>query len=176
MHVKLRNVHCKLCWFFKGSQAMSGVKINAAQDIGTLYFRRVARSWSWPGELLSLIQRVPVSRSIQSTEVWKGRFENCGGRISPDSLSRSGGNTSIIGKYRFREKNMQFWAAFPFMKTPNSNSGSSKAHPMRPILHLLWQISAGIHRFNWPVERSKFVPALTNSSPPKLITKPKTHE
>ena len=43
---------------------------------------------------------------------------------------------------------------FPIMKKPNPKF-PVKAHPMRPNLHLLWQISAGIHRLNWPVERLK---------------------
>ena len=34
---------------------------------------------------------------------------------------------------------------------------------MQPNLHLLWQISNGIHRLAWPVAGSKFVAALAHS-------------
>lgn len=45
---------------------------------------------------------------------------------------------------------------------------------MRPILHLLWQISAGVHRLNWSVERKKsFCISLTANRPverPKFVS------
>lgn len=69
----------------------------------------------------------------------------------------------------------KYWilSRFPIMKSTEFTF-SVKAHPMRPILHLLWQISAGIHRLNWSVERTKsFCISLTANRPverPKFVS------
>lgn len=107
---------------------------------------------------------------------WKGMFETRGEKLL-DSLSRSGGNTSIIGNIDIGKTcNFQ-----PLSHDENPKLKLAvKSYAMRPILLVLGQFPPGIHTLNWYIERFKsFCISLTANWPvgrPKFVVLARSHQ
>ena len=112
---------------------------------------------------------------------WEGGCETLGEKLL-DSFFWKDVHRYLIRKTDVHRRKHAILSRFPIKKTPNSNSRSK--HTCNQNLHLLWQIPVGIHRLNWPVERSKsfcisqtanrsvegskFVPAWVSSFPHQI--------